>query len=224
MFDNYFLRQIDLWGIDIQKSLEDKRVAIIGAGGLGSSLGYALGSSGIGYIDIVDFDTIALHNIHRQIAYTTDDIGKSKATILADRLKQRNPFVEVRAFVMDFEEFISLDLDRYDLILDATDNIESRLKIDKFAKENNLVWIYGSVEEFMGQVCLFENSSFTAFNSTTHIAPKGITAPMVMNVASLQAIFALRFLANLAIKRDVLHYIYMSGEGELITQKFNMPK
>jgi len=65
--EDYFNRQIQLWGEETQASLENKKIAIIGAGGLGSSLALALGTSGIGQVDMVDFDTVSLHNIHRQI-------------------------------------------------------------------------------------------------------------------------------------------------------------
>ena len=77
---NYFHRQIQLWGEQTQRALADKRILIIGAGGLGSSLSYALGASGIGRISVVDFDTVALHNIHRQILFTLADEGKVATT------------------------------------------------------------------------------------------------------------------------------------------------
>ena len=70
---NYFHRQIQLWGEQTQRALADKRILIIGAGGLGSSLAYALGASGIGQISVVYFDTVALHNINRQILFTLAD-------------------------------------------------------------------------------------------------------------------------------------------------------
>jgi adenylyltransferase/sulfurtransferase len=224
MFEEYFSRQITLWGEDTQKSLQTKKVAIVGAGGLGSSLAYALGCSGIGDIDIIDFDTISYHNIHRQIAYSLEDIDKPKAHILASKIKAKNPFVQVTGYDMGFDEFAQKNHKQYDLILDATDNVEARAFIDSYAKDTNTPWVYGSVEEFMGQVCLFDESSFEAFNSSTHQASKGITAPMVMHIASLQANLALRYLAGLVVKKDVLYYIYFNKEGELITQKFNMPK
>ena len=69
---NYFHRQIQLWGEQTQRALSDKRILIIGAGGLGSSLSYALGASGIGRISVVDFDTVAPHNIHRQFDLILD--------------------------------------------------------------------------------------------------------------------------------------------------------
>ena len=65
----YFHRQVQLWGEETQTLLQSKKIAIIGAGGLGSSLAFALGSSGIGEIHMIDFDEVSLHNIHRQIAF-----------------------------------------------------------------------------------------------------------------------------------------------------------
>ena len=77
----YFNRQIQLWGEATQKSLQHKKIAIIGSGGLGCTLAMALGASGIGEIHMVDFDTVSLHNIHRQIAFTLEDEGKSKSKV-----------------------------------------------------------------------------------------------------------------------------------------------
>jgi molybdopterin/thiamine biosynthesis adenylyltransferase len=79
----YFHRQVQLWGEETQKNLQDKSIVIIGSGGLGSSLAFALGASGIGTIHIVDFDEVSVHNIHRQIAFKVGDEGKNKAKIAA---------------------------------------------------------------------------------------------------------------------------------------------
>ena len=76
--EEYFNRQIQLWGEVTQKSLQKKKIAIIGAGGLGCTLALASGTSGIGEIHMVDFDRASNHNIHRQIAFTLDDEGKTK--------------------------------------------------------------------------------------------------------------------------------------------------
>ena len=111
----------------------------------------------------------------------------------------------------------------YDLILDATDNLPVRNEIDKHAKATNTPWIYASVEEFNGQVCFFESANFQVFNISDH-KPGGITAPIVMHIGSLQANLALRYLAGLSVTKDKLYYLYFNDEGELITQKFGMPK
>jgi len=220
--EDYFNRQIQLWGEATQASLENKKIAIIGAGGLGSSLALALGTSGIGQIDMVDFDTVSLHNIHRQIAFTLNDEEKLKAEVVVDLMKSKNPFIESNAYVMPFATFIK-KADAYDLILDATDNLGTREEINSYARSVNTPWIYASVEEFNGQVCFFEEASFQVFNASDH-KPGGITAPIVMHIASLQANIALRYLAGLSVKKDKLYYLYFNDEGELITQKFGMPK
>ena len=218
----YFNRQIQLWGKATQKSLEKKKIAIIGSGGLGSTLALALGTSGIGEIHMVDFDIVSLHNLHRQIAFTLADQGKNKAKTAAQLIENKNPFVKVAGFDMDFEAFGRLE-NRYDLILDATDNLPVRGEIDKYAKQTKTPWIYASVEEFNGQVCFFEEANFQVFNISDH-KPGGIAAPIVMHIGSLQANLALRYLAGLSVAKDKLYYLYFNQEGELITQKFGMPK
>jgi adenylyltransferase/sulfurtransferase len=220
--DAYFTRQIQLWGSETQKSLEDKKIAIIGSGGLGSTLAMALGTSGIGEIHIVDFDKVSLHNIHRQIAFTLEDEGRSKSKVAAALIRAKNPFVKVMAFDMDFVTFSELG-NRYDLILDATDNLPVRSEIDTYAKAIETPWIYASVEEFNGQVCFFDEADFQVFNISDH-KPGGITAPIVMHIGSLQATLALRYLAGLTVVKDKLYYLYFNDEGELVTQKFGMPK
>ncbi len=220
--EEYFNRQIQLWGESTQNSLENKKIAIIGSGGLGCTLAMALGTSGIGEIHMVDFDAVSSHNIHRQIAFTLDDEGKNKAKAVANLIESKNPFVKMFAFDMYFEDFKNMG-NSYDLILDATDNLPVRSEIDKYAKETNTPWIYTSVEEYNGQVCFFDKASFQVFNISDH-KPGGITAPIVMYLGSLQANLALRYLAGLPVAKDKLYYLHFNDEGELITQKFGMPK
>jgi adenylyltransferase/sulfurtransferase len=219
---DYFNRQIQLWGEERQKALEDKKILIVGAGGLGSSLSYALGTSGIGKIDIVDFDRVSLSNIHRQIAFNLEDRNKYKAQVVAKRVKDKSPFVDIAPYIMSFKDFTLLDRE-YDLILDATDNIEVRREIESFSKLKNIPWIYGSVEEFNGQVCFFEKSSFSNIFDIKKKQLGGVHAPIVMHIASLQANLAIRYLVGLKVARDKLYYIYFDMNGELILQKFNMP-
>jgi molybdopterin/thiamine biosynthesis adenylyltransferase len=219
---DYFHRQIQLWGEEKQDLLQSKSIAIIGSGGLGCSLAIALGSSGIGTIYCVDFDKIEIHNIHRQIAFETKDEGKYKSEVLSSILKKRSPFVKAIPKNMDFEKFSSKNIE-LDLIIDATDNLHVRSQIDKYAKKTNTPWIYGSVEEFNGQVCFFKDSDFSSFKIKDK-KPAGIAAPIVMHIASLQANLALRYLVKLPVKKDILYYLYFDDNGELITQKFNMPR
>lgn len=219
----YFHRQVQLWGEDTQRKLQEKKIAIIGSGGLGSSLAYALGASGIGEIHMVDFDEVSLHNIHRQIAFKMGDEGKNKAVVNAALIEQRCPFVKAVAHTCNFESFSKQEIE-LDLIIDATDNLPTRAEINAYAKGKNLPWVYGSVEAFHGQVCFIEESSFTDAFKITNKTPAGIATPIVMHIASLQANLALRYLAGLSVKKDILYYLFFNGEGELITQKFGLPK
>ena len=219
----YFHRQIQLWGEDTQNLLQTKRIAVIGSGGLGSSLAFALGASGIGEIHMVDFDEVSKHNIHRQIAFKLGDEGKNKAVVNAELIEQRCPFVKAIPHECNFEEFTHKNIE-VDLILDATDNLPARAEIDSYTKNKNLPWVYGSVEAFHGQVCFFDESSFADAFKITSQTPAGIAAPIVMHIASLQANLALRYLAGLNIKKDQLYYLFFNNDGELVTQKFGLPK
>lgn len=220
---NYFHRQIQLWGEETQSLLKSKKIAVIGSGGLGSSLAFALGASGIGEIHMIDFDEVSTHNIHRQIAFKTGDEGKNKAVVNCMLIEQRCPFVKAVSHECDFKEFTDKNIE-VDLIIDATDNLPTRSEIDDYCKKKRIPWVYGSVEAFHGQVCFFKDSSFKDTFKITSQIPAGIAAPIVMHIASLQANLALRYLAGLSIKKDWLYYLFFNEEGELVTQKFSLPK
>ena len=101
----YFSRQIMLWGEDTQKDLKSKKVLIVGSGGLGCSVAMALSGSGVGQIDIVDFDKVELHNIHRQILFNLNDIGKFKRisdVIVANRYDHELDDVKKKIYTRDF--------------------------------------------------------------------------------------------------------------------------
>lgn len=219
---DFFKRQIELWGEKKQENLKSKNVLIVGCGGLGSSLAYALGASGIGAITLIDFDKVTIHNIHRQIAFTLEDNDKYKAKVVKKRILSRFNEVKVEVYTSTFDDFIKESKDEFDLIIDATDNLPTRAKIDEFAKSKKTPWLYGSVEAFHGQVCFFENSNFSAFNVTDR-KPAGIAAPIVMFIASFQANLAIRYLTGLSVKKDYLYYLYFNEEGEFKKQTFKMP-
>jgi len=220
--DNYYSRQIMLWGEEKQKILREKKIVIVGSGGLGCSVALALSGVGIGVIDIVDFDRVEIHNIHRQVLFNESDVGEFKAKVVSSKIKQRDSKLNTNYYCISFEEFIKDSRD-YDLIIDATDNLFVREQIDNFSKEKKIPWIYGSVEEFNGQVCLFEKSSFNMF-VTKKVEPKGIAAPMVMQIASFEANLAIRYLADLSVARDTFYYLYYNDSGEFEIKKFKLPQ
>jgi adenylyltransferase/sulfurtransferase len=221
-YEVYFKRQIDLWGLDKQHSLKNKKIAIIGAGGLGSSLSYALGSLGIGEIVIVDFDEVAIHNIHRQISFSITDIDNKKALVSAERQKNRSPFSKIISFIGKFSDFIKTDLAlNLDLIFDGTDNFETRLEIDIFAKNNNLAWVFGAVEGFYGNFAIIKDSDFRNLKNLKQ-TPKGVATPMVMNIASFEANIGLRYLIGENILTDYLNIVSFDLNGFPILKSFKL--
>jgi molybdopterin/thiamine biosynthesis adenylyltransferase len=202
--------------------LQTKKIAIVGSGGLGSSLAFALGASGIGEIHMIDFDEVSLHNIHRQVAFKLGDEGKNKALINATLIEERCPFVNAVAHECNFEAWTKKNIE-VDLIIDATDNLPTRGEINEYALKTKTPWVYGSVEAFHGQVAFMRDSSFSDAFKIVKKTPAGIAAPIVMHIASLQANLALRFLAGLSVKKDILYYLFFNEDGELVTQKFGLP-
>jgi len=220
--ETYFKRQIELWGIEKQIELSKKSILIVGAGGLGSSLAFALGSIGIGKISIIDFDEVAIHNIHRQIAFKLEDNKKFKADVVKSMIKSRSEFTDVETFIENFQDFSKREHKKFDLIFDATDNLKTRVEIDQYAKNRDINWIYGSVESFYGQVCFFDKSSFQTFKNSD-IKPKGVSTPIVMQIASFQANLGLKYLLGDEVKKDTLYLLSFDKNGVFQAKNFGMP-
>ena len=199
-----FRRQIEILGTN-QEKLNKKSVLVVGAGGLGNVVMSEIGCIGLKEIYLIDFDDIELHNIHRQFQFKESDIGKYKAKVLADRTHRCG--IKIIPIVEKFDNFDK----KVDLVIDCTDNFEVRKKIDKFAKENNIPWLYSSVESWVGQVCLFKEKSLDIFNIAEHKV-SGVMPAMVGLVGSIEAMIATKYLAELDVEMDKLYYIDFSKE------------
>lgn len=117
--------------------LQNAKVAVFGAGGVGGFVIESLARSGVGALDIIDGDTVASSNLNRQIIADTDSIGKNKAEVFAGRIEKIAPDCKVRAFVMFYSEQNagSIDFSEYDYIVDAIDSVCSKVLIIKCAKD-----------------------------------------------------------------------------------------
>lgn len=138
-----------------QARLQHGRVTIIGAGGLGTPASLYLAAAGVGQITIIDSDTVSLSNLNRQVLYDPEQLGASKALLLADRLKHFNPEIEVHGLPLRLTaENVAQYLNREgcDVVVDATDNNQTRLLINKMAVQAELPLIYGAVHFFYGQI------------------------------------------------------------------------
>ncbi|TDP02043.1 HesA/MoeB/ThiF family protein [Flavobacterium sp. 245] len=156
--DNRYNRQIILpeIGEEGQQKLSKAKVLVIGAGGLGASILPYLASAGVGNIGIVDDDVVEISNLHRQVIYKTSAVGKSKAEEAKMMISALNPEIEVQAFSekLSAENAILL-FEKYDIIVDATDNISIKYLINDACLATNKPMVYGSIFRFQGQVSVF---------------------------------------------------------------------
>lgn len=159
LYDRYH-RQIILpeFGEEGQQKLLKAKVLVIGAGGLGCPVLQYLTAAGIGTIGIVDDDVVALNNLHRQVLYSVNDIGLSKAERAKDILQQLNPDIKIIAYNERLENQNTIQLfDEYDIIIDGTDNFSTRYMINDACVLLNKPLVYGAISQFEGQVSVFSH-------------------------------------------------------------------
>lgn len=143
-------------GEEGQKKLKAARVLIIGAGGLGSPLGLYLAAAGVGTLGLVDFDRVDDSNLQRQVAFGVDDVGKPKVDATAARLRQINPFIEVRTYDTPLTSENALEIFKgYDLVVDGTDNFPTRYLTNDACVLLGIPNVYGSIFRFDGQISVF---------------------------------------------------------------------
>jgi len=152
-----YQRQILLkeFGIAAQKKLMHVKVLVVGAGGLGCPVLQYLAAAGVGTIGIVDSDVISLTNLHRQVLFTMDDIGLSKAEIAARKLKALNDEINIIPYNIQLTNENALGvIKEYDIVVDGTDNFSSRYIINDACVLLNKPLIYGAISKFEGQVAV----------------------------------------------------------------------
>jgi len=139
-----------------QARLKSARVLVVGCGGLGSPLLRYLASAGIGTLGLVDFDKVEVHNLHRQILFTPQDVGKYKAEVAAEKLKVINPHIDLIAFNTKLEAENALEiLKDFDIIADGTDNFPTRYLINDACVKLGKVNVFASIHRFEGQMSVF---------------------------------------------------------------------
>jgi molybdopterin/thiamine biosynthesis adenylyltransferase/rhodanese-related sulfurtransferase len=143
-------------GEEGQRTLKKSRVLLVGAGGLGSPVALYLAAAGVGTLGLVDFDSVDLSNLQRQILHGSSGIGSPKIDSARDRLRDINPNVHVEAYETRLTSSNALDIARsYDLIIDGTDNFATRYLVNDTSVLLGIPNVYGSVYRFEGQASVF---------------------------------------------------------------------
>lgn len=218
---------ISLCEIDIpgQEAISRGRVLIVGAGGLGSPVALYLAAAGVGTIGIVDPDTVSLSNLQRQIMHGTPDIGRLKAESARDAMTRINPAVNIELHTESLTaENARRLIGAYDITVDCTDNLATRLLINDMCVAEGKPLVFGSVSRFSGQ--LFTHLPGTAdyrsiFDCTLPsddlpCSVNGVLNTVVGVIGTLQATEVLKYLAGAG---DLLVDRIMTFDA--ITMKFN---
>lgn len=191
-----------------QQALKNSRVLIIGLGGLGSPAAMYLAAAGVGTLVVADFDSLEVSNLQRQIAYQSDDIGTDKAELMKQRLAKLNPEIRVRTVNAQMDEAqLSMELMMVDLVLDCTDNMQSRQMINAACVKARVPLIVGAAIRFEGQLmffdhrqsdsacyhCLFPDNEQQQLNCSN----SGVLGPVVGTIGTMQALEAIKQIVGL---------------------------
>ena len=197
-------------------SLAQKRVIIIGVGGVGQHVSTYLLTNGVTNLTIVDYDKVELSNLNRQILLTELDLGKLKVDVVKSALLNRNSDAHINSINLKVDESNINELVKdYDLVIDAVDNWKSKLVIAKACKDNKVPFLHIGVDGYKGQYCLFKNKCLLDIVDSDIIsAPKdGVMGPMVGAISSLASILAVRYLMDFKIEKNTLFYLdYLSNK------------
>lgn len=176
-------RQIILpeFGENSQKKLLKSKVLVIGVGGLGCPVLQFLATAGVGHIGIADDDKVDISNLHRQILYNENSIGKIKANEAKEKLHQINSEIEITAYSYKITHNNILPLiEQYDIIVDGTDNFQIRYLLNDACKLLKKPLVHGAIYQYEGQVSVFnieKNGQITNYRDLFPVAPKSFEVP-----------------------------------------------
>src|SRR3989338_9481497 len=143
-------------GVEGQEKLKIARLLLIGTGGLGSPAAMYLAAAGVGTLGLIDFDVVDFSNLQRQIIHSTEGVGRPKVDSAKERLAQINPNVQVITFnEMLTKENIMRVIKDFDMVIDGTDNFQTRYLVNDACVFTKKPFIYGSIFRFDGQVTVF---------------------------------------------------------------------
>jgi molybdopterin/thiamine biosynthesis adenylyltransferase len=188
-----------------QKKLMNARVLMLGAGGLGSPAALYLAAAGVGTIGIVDFDTVDLSNLQRQILHRVETVGKSKVDSAEQTLKSINPDVNVVKFKTRlYSDNVFEIINDFDIVVDGTDNFQTRYLINDATVMTGKSVVHGSIFQFDGQVTVFKPKEGPCYRclfpapppagAVPNCAEAGVLGVLPGIVGSIQAVEAIKLI------------------------------
>ena len=204
-------RQIRIagFGIEGQERLKQATVLVAGVGALGTVTSTYLALAGVGCLRIVDFDSVELSNLARQILHWTRDIGRKKTESAEAKLREANPTVRVEAVAASIgdDNAVQLAAD-CDVIVDAVDNYATRYALNRAALERRIPFVHGGVHGMEGMATMIVPGETACLRCIFHAPPPPATVPVLGSVAGVIGCLQ----ATEAVK-------YVTGLGELLANR-----
>lgn len=212
-----------------QQKLQDARVLVIGAGGLGCPVLQNLAAAGVGNIRIIDGDVVDETNLHRQLLYTLKDCGNSKAETAKKAILELNPEINVTAF----SEFFTTQnaariVDDYQIIVDCTDAIAVRYLINDVSVTKRIPMVYASIHKFEGQVSVFNYKNGPSYrclfpeheglNAVPNCVNSGVLGILPNTIGTLQATEVLKIILGIGeiLSGKLLIYDALYSQTQII--------
>jgi adenylyltransferase/sulfurtransferase len=191
-----------------QQKLQQARVLVIGAGGLGCPVLQNLAAAGVGTLGIVDGDVVDETNLHRQLLYGANDCGKSKAEMAAEAILKNNPTLKVNVFARFFNSENAFEMvSDYEIIVDCTDTIAVRYLINDVALAKRIPVVYASIHKFEGQVSVFNYKNGPSYRclfpeqeglkAVPSCAVSGVLGVLPNTIGTLQATEVLKIILEI---------------------------
>jgi molybdopterin/thiamine biosynthesis adenylyltransferase len=213
-----------------QKALKDARVLVVGAGGLGAPVLQYLAAAGLGTIGVIDDDVVENANLHRQIIHRDADIGMPKVFSAKAAMQAQNPFVTVRPYHRRLtQDIVGALFADYDLIIDGTDNFDTRYLVNAAAVAAGIPLISGALTQWEGQVSVFDPARGApcyacifphapAPDLAPSCAEAGVIGPLPGVIGSMMAVEAIKLItgAGTPLRGEMVIYDALYGESRKI--------
>ena len=221
--------KLDAFGSAGQQRLRQAHVLVVGAGGLGAPALLYLAGAGVGRLTIVDGDQVSLSNLHRQIIYTEQDVGLAKAKQARIRLQALNSEVQVSAIEAPLQADNARQLiSEADLVIDGTDNVDTRYLINDTCLSTQTPWIYAAVTGFEMQLAVFAQPGnapcyrclFSRLTDTdaANCSREGVLGPVPGIAAMIQVTEAMKWLVGMAtpLSDGLLTYNLLNHQAKVL--------
>lgn len=206
------------FGTQAQERLSTARVLVVGVGGLGCPAAQYLTAVGVGTIGIADYDVISLSNLHRQILYTPAEAGQKKVIVACEKLQQQNPQIKLVAHDVKITSANVMELvAQYDIVLDATDNFETRYLLNDACVLQHKPVVYGAIYQYEGQVAVLNVLNKNTYSPNYRDVFPNANAAQVPNCAEGGVLPTLAGIIGCMQANEVVKYI--TGTGEILSGK-----